>query len=263
MILICTPCHTNTVSVNYLTSMIALTAANIVSFDLLPRCGDSLITRCRNTMVASFLADERAYSHLMWIDSDIGFTPDALVRLLQADYGVCGGVYPFKSLNTPVHVPSMSAAELRLLQMRYPFNVKTKEFTIPESGFVEVRDIPAGFMLIKRSVLEAMMVHYPDLKYTPDRTPDLDPASIPFHYRLFDTMMEGDTYISEDFAFCHRAVAMGEPVYADLHSELSHSGHYLYQGNVLGTLLTCGALDQEQLTQAIGWAANTRRKQSS
>src|ERR1700760_1152234 len=45
---------------------------------------DSLITRARNTMVAEFLADSR-FTHLMWIDGDIGFKGADVLRLLHAN----------------------------------------------------------------------------------------------------------------------------------------------------------------------------------
>ncbi len=61
---------------------------------------DSLITRARNTMVAEFLADSR-FTHLMWIDGDIGFKGADVVRLLQADRPVVAGVYPLKSDGWP------------------------------------------------------------------------------------------------------------------------------------------------------------------
>jgi hypothetical protein len=61
---------------------------------------DSLITRARNTMVAEFLADSR-FTHLMWIDGDIGFKGANVVRLLKADRPVVAGVYPLKSDGWP------------------------------------------------------------------------------------------------------------------------------------------------------------------
>src|SRR5471032_544842 len=62
---------------------------------------DSLITRARNTMVAEYLADER-FTHLMWIDGDIGFKGSDVVRLLLADRPLVAGVYPLKTYGWPL-----------------------------------------------------------------------------------------------------------------------------------------------------------------
>ena len=61
---------------------------------------ESLITRGRNKMVLRFLEDE-SLTHLFWIDSDIGFTPQQVCRLLLADRDVVAGVYPMKSMHWP------------------------------------------------------------------------------------------------------------------------------------------------------------------
>jgi hypothetical protein len=51
------------------------------------RRGDSLVTRCRNDCVAVFLANPQ-FTHLFFVDADIGFTPEAAFRLLLADRDV-------------------------------------------------------------------------------------------------------------------------------------------------------------------------------
>ncbi|RYY97033.1 MAG: hypothetical protein EOO24_20335, partial [Comamonadaceae bacterium] len=62
--------------------------------------GDSLITRARSRLVAEFMADAR-WTHLFWIDADIGFAPEAALRLLLAGHDVVAGVYPRKSDGWP------------------------------------------------------------------------------------------------------------------------------------------------------------------
>jgi hypothetical protein len=57
--------------------------------------GDSLVTRARNDCVAYFLSNP-AFTHLFWIDADIGFSSDAAFRLLLSDRDVTAGVYPIK-----------------------------------------------------------------------------------------------------------------------------------------------------------------------
>ena len=51
---------------------------------------ESLVTRARNTLVSQFLdyceKDDKSFTHLMFIDADIGFNGEAVTRLLQSDY---------------------------------------------------------------------------------------------------------------------------------------------------------------------------------
>jgi hypothetical protein len=62
--------------------------------------GDSLITRARNVLVSQFMAGP--YTHLFFIDSDLRWEPDDVLRLLAAtshpDIEVACGIYPKKCL---------------------------------------------------------------------------------------------------------------------------------------------------------------------
>ena len=87
------------------------------------RRGDSLVTRCRNDCVAIFLANSR-FTHLFFIDADIGFTPEAAFRLLLADRDVAAGVYPLKRETWPPGgVPQgTTRARFEALYQRYTVN---------------------------------------------------------------------------------------------------------------------------------------------
>ncbi|CAH2795131.1 MAG: hypothetical protein CBCREVIR_1700, partial [Candidatus Burkholderia crenata] len=116
---------------------------------------DSLITRARNTMVAEYLADKR-FTHLMWIDGDIGFKGSDVVRLLLADRPVVSGVYPLKTDGWPAAglleaLPAgTTKADFRARFARYPATAISSELEPDENGFLDVIDAPTGFMLIKR-----------------------------------------------------------------------------------------------------------------
>ncbi|RYD62550.1 MAG: hypothetical protein EOP83_14295, partial [Verrucomicrobiaceae bacterium] len=102
-IAIATPCYGGQVFQNYLMSIIKLIYTMPkygVSLSFIIRGGDSLIPRTRNSIVAEFLATDH-YTHLLWVDADIGFEPDAVLRLLRADRDVAAGVYPMKTLGWP------------------------------------------------------------------------------------------------------------------------------------------------------------------
>jgi hypothetical protein len=59
---------------------------------------DSLITRARNTLVATFL--DSTATHLLFIDADIGFAPEEVVRLMRRDQEVVVGSYPLKIVHS-------------------------------------------------------------------------------------------------------------------------------------------------------------------
>ncbi|OUM02541.1 hypothetical protein [Variovorax sp. JS1663] len=207
--------------------------------------GDSLIPRARNRLVAEFMADAR-WTHLFWIDADIGFPPEAALRLLLAGRDVVAGVYPLKTegwpaegLRTPLPAGT-TRAQFEAAHARFPANAP--QGAVDEDGFLEVLDAPTGFMLIARAVFERLAAAFPELRYTPDAPTD-DPASRAWpHYRFFDVMAEpgNGRYLSEDYAFCRRWQAIGGQVFVDARSRLAHQGLRTYTGD-FGRALTSGA----------------------
>ncbi len=223
-----TPCFGGSVTLGYLTGVLRTVEAcraRGIALSFILRGGDSLVTRCRNSIVAEFLATP-AYTHLLWVDADLGFEPEAVLRLLDAGEPVVAGVYPFKQL-------AGSA-------LRYSFNPRPEGIVARADGFAAVHDVPCGFMLIRRDVLEGMARALPELRYVPDRTPGLEhleAATAALHYRLFDTMVDGDgRFLSEGHAFCRRWQGCGGEVLVDLRSRLVHVGEHAFQGDLLAAL---------------------------
>src|SRR6478752_586038 len=236
-IVIATPCYGGQVFQNYFLSIINLVYAtqrrNDVDLSFIVRGGDSLITRSRNSIVAEFLSRPE-YTHLLWIDADIGFHPEAIYRLLESNYDIAAGVYPLKAFQYPDEIPAMSKDELTYRYTGYPFNPIGTTFTV-ENGFVEVKDAPTGLMMIKREVFDRMKTAYPNLKYKPDRQVGLERLANQIddhYYNFFDTFVDKEgRYLSEDYAFCRLWQEIGGKVYADARSRLTHTGSHQYQGD--------------------------------
>lgn len=244
--LIATPCYGGALCINYAESVIQLQGVCAeqgfpIAFHL--RRGDSLITRCRNDCVAFFLSNP-AYTHLFFIDADIGFTPEAALRLVRADRDIAAGVYPLKREDWPPGgVPYGTTREtFNALYARYTVNTgkpgaTSVELSIDPDGFMEVREVPTGFMCIKRGVFDRLIAAYPDLQYVPDWPKGTYPEG-GVHYRFFDVMVDPDSrrYLSEDYGFCRIWEAIGGKIYADATSNLTHQGERVYTGDFAATL---------------------------
>ncbi|CAN7190007.1 hypothetical protein LJR099_000499 [Variovorax paradoxus] len=245
---VATPSYSGAMASLYVRSLLGLVnAAWTHGFAMQTRFldGDSLLTRARNRLVAEFMADAQ-WTHLFWIDADVGFAPDAALRLLLSGRDVVAGVYPHKNDGWPAQglarpLPAgATQADFDALHARYPLNLRHTPTEADADGFVEVLDAPTGFMLIARGVFERMAAAMPELRYTPEAG-DHANAHLP-HWRFFDTQFEPATgrYLSEDFAFCRRWQQLGGQVFVDLQSRLSHQGLKTWHGDLPRAL---GALD--------------------
>ena len=76
----------------------AVRAISNVDLKVHLRDGDALITRARANLVTLFL-DDPAATHLLFVDADIGFTPDQVFRLIESGADVVAGFYPIKRVN--------------------------------------------------------------------------------------------------------------------------------------------------------------------
>jgi len=199
--LIATPCHGNSLFLNYVLSAIRFQEAYFFSvgkrLDFFFRHGDSLVTRARNDCVAYFLANPQ-FTHLFWIDSDIGYSPEAAFRLLLCDHDVAAGVYPLKREEWPADGVPHGTTQKRFEELYARYTVNTGRLgedvvlVIDSEGFMKVREAPTGFMCIKRRVFDRLIAAYPQLRYIPD-WPE---GSIPqggVHYRFFDVTVDPES----------------------------------------------------------------------
>ena len=243
-VFIATPCYGGMIGEPYLKAMTQLSILfkhHDLQFTLATIANESLVTRARNTLVAMFL-ENPIYTHLMFIDADIGFNPQDVIKLMHRDKEVVTGAYPKKSINWPA-IQQMAgtyeadkAWDLAKYQAQYVINIKKEhrdqeEIPIVE-GLIPVLDAGTGFMMIKKSCIKKMTEKYSDLKYNNDL--NTNPKYNPYFYSLFDTMIDPDTkrYLSEDYTFCRRWQDMGGEIWMDPSVDLDHHGNYSFQGNI-------------------------------
>jgi len=235
-VLLATPCFGGSVTAAYMRSVMSLMqAAGPAGFDLSHALlgGDALITRCRNTLLGAFM--ESPASHLLFVDSDIEFTPADAVRMLRAGKDCIAGMYPIKSLNwgrTALHHRAHGEADQTacLMYVGKPCEPAEREV---EAGLVSAVYAGTGFMMITRAAIARMIDAYPQTRYRAIHAWPLPDGPERERYALFDTMIHPQTgeYLSEDYAFCHRWRAIGGRIWLDTQIRLTHVGSFEYQGN--------------------------------
>lgn len=213
---------------------------------------ESLITRARNYCVDEFLRSDA--THLMFIDSDIGFQPNDVIALLalQTDdspYDVIGGPYPKKCISwekIKLAVDKGFADEdpnqLEKFVGDYVFNPKGGMTEIPIGQPVEVMELGTGFMMIRRATFTKYKEAYPLLSYKPDhiRTEAFD-GSREIH-AYFDTVIDpvSKRYLSEDYMFCYNVERIGMKTWLCPWMSMHHVGTYSFGGS-LADLAAIGA----------------------
>lgn len=244
-ILIATPCYGGMVHSGYFQSMLELASKLTllgVPYEVLNVGNESLITRARNGIVAKFLGNIE-YSHLMFIDADITFPWLAVIRLLLSGKDVCGGCYPKKAINWEKVKRAVSKnkdindKELIARSVDMVFNpVYFKEgnniIAKLDNGFVQVKDVATGFMMIKRNVFTSLMFKFPELKYNNNVAGYHNDVTKDYFYTFFDTVIDDESrvYLSEDYYFCKLWKQCGGELWLDLSTNLNHCGVMDYVG---------------------------------
>lgn len=220
---------------------------------------ESLVQRARNYIVDEFLRSE--CTHLMFIDSDIGFNPKDVLALLGVQisevgkYDIVTGPYPKKTIawEKVAKAAEQGFADenpffLEQFTSDYVFNpVKgTTQFKLGEP--VEVSEAGTGFMLISREALLKYRDAYPELSYRPDhvRTDNFDGSRNITAF--FDCVIDPESkrYLSEDYFFCRKAREIGLTVWMCPWMQINHVGSYIFKGNMaaLGQLGVSATADK-------------------
>lgn len=200
---------------------------------------ESLITRARNALTNAFLKHSEA-THLLFIDADIHFNPQDVLRLLAEDKDIICGIYPKKEINwnsvEKAVQNGVPISELKNHTGSFVVNLVDYigEVTVPVDEPVEIFNGGTGFMLIKREVFEQMKDNVP---FYLNDVADLG-GSMQQQEQItefFATSIEPETgrLLSEDYHFCYNWRKLGGKVYAAPYCKLSHIGTYAFDGKLI------------------------------
>lgn len=261
-LLIATPMYGGQCYAPYMQSMMRLSVMcnNFgVEFDTCIVVNESLISRARNMCANVFL--DRDFTHLMFIDSDIGFDPMDVIYLLHTagtddEHHVIGGVYSKKQIlwGNIYHAVKSGAVDdpqmLESISGNFYFPLadpsKTIQLTVPS----RVRELTTGFMMITRTALERFKQAHPEYSYILDPGPG---QYLPIQGQVtqfFQAEIRPDQtgqprYLSEDYWFSHRIIDLGMNVWACPWITLSHTGTHDYKGAMADIIIASEVISQK------------------
>jgi hypothetical protein len=225
-VFIATPMYGGMAAGIYTVSMVQLSAIflrNRVDSLYAVTLSESLVPNARNVLTHQFL--ESKATHLMWIDSDIGFNATDIVSMLIADRDIVGGIYPKKEVDwaSVAQAAKAGVPPEELINHAGSFAVKLIDdsgdsLAADPDGLLEIAAAGTGFMLIKRGVFDTLSEVVPE--YAPDEKP------IKEYYAT--TTDPSGRLITEDYHFCLLARSHGFKIYAAPWVRLGHAGTYVF-----------------------------------
>ena len=146
--------------------------------------GNPYISNARATMLRKAL-DAKA-DVVVFVDHDLSWEPEDMLRLLRAEGDVVAGTYRFKKDDEEY----MGAWEVEA----------DGRPQVRRDGTIVGARVPAGFLKITKEAVDRFMKAYPDLIYGPAYGPSID---------LFNHGAHEGVFWGEDYAFSRRWIACG------------------------------------------------------
>lgn len=219
------PCDVFTIQLP--NSALALAEAGI-AMDFCIESFNCHVDDARNALVRHFMQTD--CTDFVFIDADVGSSPDDLVRLVTCDRDIVAGVYPKKQDD-----------------VAYPVRLISGTLQAEPDGMLKVAGIPTGFLRIRRAVIEKLMEATAPRSFLSES----DPGGQPYH-PIFERSIRNGKRWSGDYEFCNKAADAGFPIYVDPEMRFTHSGgERLWTGCLGDYLREMNGLDHPEFTAAV------------
>jgi len=189
---------------------------------------ESLIQRGRNTIAHHFMNLPDA-THLLFIDADMKFRTEDIVRMIQADKSFIVGPVALKGYNWDEIRQAALNGEEDINRTGGIFNINKLPGIdmVDENTPFEIEHGGNAFMMLRRDVFETLKPHTPI--YTNGGRSLPDGVEI---YDYFRVEINKDTnhLLSEDYFLCHSYRQLGGKVWCAPWVETGHFGSHLFNG---------------------------------
>jgi len=210
-LLIGTPAYRSQVDLDYLHSILGFFRAGI-RFSLLTIGNESLITRARNTIASAFYHAPE-FTHLFFLDADVGIEAAALHRLIEHGRDAIGAPVPLKGLG-------QDGGRI--------YNY-TGVLGDEGHGLLRVSHLGTAALLLSRRavtlLVEAAKAKGAVYQLRRDETAPAEPHP---QYDIFQVGVRDGTYLSEDFWICQALRDQGLEVFMDSTLTVRHTGPHRF-----------------------------------
>jgi hypothetical protein len=169
------------------------------------------IEEIRNVVLSYWYDVMKDFTHLLFIDADVGFPPQMVIDMLTFGEPLVGATYPKKTLPIEFVGSGIEAPDFR-------------------KGFIEVEGLGFGCVLIRRDAIPPMIEKFPDKIYPYIAVPDMRWDGPERTLGFFDCMRIDRGKVSEDISFCRRYREAGGKVWMSTAYTTSHEGPFLFSG---------------------------------
>lgn len=205
-VLIGTPAYNGMVHTDYLHSILGFVNNNI-PHSVMTIGNESLITRARNTLLASFWEAE-TFTHLLFLDADVFLDHQGLENMLNLKKDVVGA---------PVYLKGKDAEGNQTLNTDARLDIDQVVQTVQRVG--------TAALLLSRKAVNSLVEHAIRQKRVYKINKMLrheDMATT--HYDIFRVGISKGEYLSEDFWLCKELTELGYQIYVDTSVYTRHNG---------------------------------------
>lgn len=192
---------------------------------------ESLIPKTRSMLAHAFLNGDADY--LLFIDSDLSFVPNQIIKMMKSGKDFVCGIYPKKKINWDMVrravINGVATENLQTAASEFLYHPSaTRNPTEDQDGLVEIEKAATGMMLIHRRVFEALKDTVPKfrLEDAVDNVSGKDDVFLEYFRAGVDP--KTGIYLHEDFFFCHLWRQTGGKIYAAKWVQLQHIGTHVF-----------------------------------
>ena len=200
--------------------------------DIFTLGNESLIQRGRNSLVRMFLNTD--YTHMFFIDADIGFNPEEAIKMLQTNKDIVCGAYPRKHLNwrnmreCALNGGSIDDMKKEALDHVLIFENDDRAPPTDEDGCVEVVYAGTGFMLIRREVFQKLKPHVDIYLSDSEVVGEISVNDVVHEFFYVKKEEKTKRFLSEDYAFCALWREHGGKIHIAPWVNLAHIGTHVF-----------------------------------
>lgn len=186
---------------------------------------ESLITRARNNLARTFIQD-KTMDMMMFIDADVTWKQEDVLRLILSDKDFVGGVYPRKKIHWDVVAKAARAGKQNPQDWAYSYLFNGIEGSEAEDDLIEVTHAATGFLLLRRNVFDTL------IPITKSYDDVIDGNSVTGWDFFKVGIGENGRYTSEDYWFCNDWRKTGGKIYINPFIRLGHIGTHKFDGDL-------------------------------